>query len=279
MLRWRLCGSDADDRDESTRQGADAVRIGILTNEYPPHVYGGAGVHVEYLARELAALDHGRHSVDVLCFGEQRDADGHAARRRSAPARDAAVRRSPACEALRDNAAGPGHERQARVRRHRPLPYLVHPPRRLHRQVPPGRAAGVDDALAGAAPAVEGRAARDRVPGVHLDRAHGVSECRRRDRGVGGDEAGCARALRRRRGAHPRDSQRHRSGPVPADAQRRDAARVRRSTRTCRTCCSSAGLRGRRGSFTSSTRFGISRRAFRSCSAPAHPTRPRSRRR
>jgi alpha-maltose-1-phosphate synthase len=48
------------------------VRIGILTNEYPPHVYGGAGVHVEYLARELATLDDGRHSVDVFCFGEQR---------------------------------------------------------------------------------------------------------------------------------------------------------------------------------------------------------------
>ena len=28
----------------------------LLTNEYPPHVYGGAGVHVEYLARELAHL-------------------------------------------------------------------------------------------------------------------------------------------------------------------------------------------------------------------------------
>jgi glycogen synthase len=49
------------------------MRIGILTNEYPPHVYGGAGVHVEYLTRELAALDGGRHSVEVLCFGDQRE--------------------------------------------------------------------------------------------------------------------------------------------------------------------------------------------------------------
>ena len=48
------------------------MRIGILTNEYPPHVYGGAGVHVEYLTRELAALDGGRHAVRVLCFGDQR---------------------------------------------------------------------------------------------------------------------------------------------------------------------------------------------------------------
>jgi glycogen synthase len=47
------------------------VRIAILTNEYPPHVYGGAGVHVEYLTRELAALDGGRHAVRVVCFGDQ----------------------------------------------------------------------------------------------------------------------------------------------------------------------------------------------------------------
>jgi glycogen synthase len=47
------------------------MRIGILTNEYPPNVYGGAGVHVEYLTRELAALDEGRHSVRVVCFGDQ----------------------------------------------------------------------------------------------------------------------------------------------------------------------------------------------------------------
>ena len=44
------------------------MRVGILTREYPPDVYGGAGVHVEYLARELA-----RHvDVRVHCFGEPR---------------------------------------------------------------------------------------------------------------------------------------------------------------------------------------------------------------
>ena len=48
------------------------MKITVLTNEYPPHVYGGAGVHVEYLARELAAADEGAHQVDVHCFGEQR---------------------------------------------------------------------------------------------------------------------------------------------------------------------------------------------------------------
>ena len=41
----------------------------LLTNEYPPNVYGGAGVHVEYLSRELAKL----MEVEVRCFGEQRE--------------------------------------------------------------------------------------------------------------------------------------------------------------------------------------------------------------
>lgn len=39
----------------------------FLTKEYPPHVYGGAGVHVEYLSRELSKL----MDVEVRCFGEQ----------------------------------------------------------------------------------------------------------------------------------------------------------------------------------------------------------------
>ncbi len=44
----------------------------ILTNEYPPHVYGGAGVHVEYLTRELAKFC----DVEVRCFGQQESHDG-----------------------------------------------------------------------------------------------------------------------------------------------------------------------------------------------------------
>ena len=43
------------------------MRIGIMTREYPPNVYGGAGVHVEYLSRELAK----RAEVEVYCWGEQ----------------------------------------------------------------------------------------------------------------------------------------------------------------------------------------------------------------
>ncbi|MEO6871003.1 MAG: glycogen synthase [Chthoniobacterales bacterium] len=39
----------------------------FLTNEYPPNIYGGAGVHVDYLSRELAKS----MEVEVRCFGEQ----------------------------------------------------------------------------------------------------------------------------------------------------------------------------------------------------------------
>ena len=53
------------------------MKITILTNEYPPNVYGGAGVHVEYLTRELAKLDDGAHEIEVLCFGDQHEDDGN----------------------------------------------------------------------------------------------------------------------------------------------------------------------------------------------------------
>lgn len=39
----------------------------ILTNEFPPNIYGGAGVHVDYLTKELAKLI----KVEVRCFGKQ----------------------------------------------------------------------------------------------------------------------------------------------------------------------------------------------------------------
>ena len=38
------------------------MKVGLLTREFPPDVYGGAGVHVEYLSRELARLMEARRS-------------------------------------------------------------------------------------------------------------------------------------------------------------------------------------------------------------------------
>ncbi|HEX4725497.1 MAG TPA: glycogen synthase [Pseudonocardiaceae bacterium] len=54
------------------------MKVGLLTREYPPETYGGAGVHVEFLARFLRPLV----DLDVHCWGADRtDAHGHTAGR------------------------------------------------------------------------------------------------------------------------------------------------------------------------------------------------------
>jgi starch synthase len=54
------------------------VRIGIVTREWPPDVYGGAGVHIEHLVAAMRSLPAGPE-IDVHCFGEPRpDATAHA---------------------------------------------------------------------------------------------------------------------------------------------------------------------------------------------------------
>ncbi|HVT99744.1 MAG TPA: glycogen synthase [Acidobacteriaceae bacterium] len=49
------------------------MRVGLMTREYPPNVYGGAGVHVEYLSRELAK----KIEVEVHCWGDQNSDQGN----------------------------------------------------------------------------------------------------------------------------------------------------------------------------------------------------------
>jgi starch synthase len=76
------------------------VKALLLTNEYPPHIYGGAGVHVDYLSRELAKLI----DVEVRCFGDQDTVldhlrvRGHGVDARLFTATDAKLR--PALQAL-----------------------------------------------------------------------------------------------------------------------------------------------------------------------------------
>lgn len=43
------------------------MKVLFYTREYPPYIYGGAGVHVDYLSRELAKL----MPIEVRCFGDQ----------------------------------------------------------------------------------------------------------------------------------------------------------------------------------------------------------------
>ncbi|MCW5699686.1 MAG: glycogen synthase, partial [Rhodospirillales bacterium] len=51
------------------------MRVLFMTNEFPPHIYGGAGVHVEYLTRELAKLT----PVEVRSFHDQAFVEGQLA--------------------------------------------------------------------------------------------------------------------------------------------------------------------------------------------------------
>jgi starch synthase len=48
---------------------ASPLRIGLVTKEWPPHIYGGAGVHALQLTQALRK----NIQVDVHCFGEQRE--------------------------------------------------------------------------------------------------------------------------------------------------------------------------------------------------------------
>jgi len=48
------------------------MRVLYLTNEFPPHIYGGAGVHVEYLSKEVSSLI----DVEVRSFHEQASHEG-----------------------------------------------------------------------------------------------------------------------------------------------------------------------------------------------------------
>jgi starch synthase len=57
------------------------LRVGLFTREYPPQVYGGAGVHVDYLSRELAR----EIEVEVHCWGPQHSDDGNLHVRGSEP--------------------------------------------------------------------------------------------------------------------------------------------------------------------------------------------------
>ena len=55
-------------RENVGRKMRKMNKVALFTKEYPPYVYGGAGVHVEYLSQALA-----KHiAVEVRCFGDQK---------------------------------------------------------------------------------------------------------------------------------------------------------------------------------------------------------------
>jgi starch synthase len=48
------------------------MKIALFSNEFPPNIYGGAGVHIDFLSQELAKLG----DVEVRCFGNQEEEIG-----------------------------------------------------------------------------------------------------------------------------------------------------------------------------------------------------------
>ena len=192
----------------------------MLTREYPPEVYGGAGVHVEFLTRELRHLVE----VDVHCIGRPRPGADRPRR-----ARPPLARCQPRARHLRRR---PRDGRRRRWVRPRPLAHVVRQPGR-----PPGQAAVRHPprghvALARAVAAVEGRAARRRLRPVVVGRAHGLRGGRRgdrRQRGVQGRRPG--RLPGARPGCGPRRPQRHRHRAVPPGARDRRAGPPRARSR------------------------------------------------
>jgi alpha-maltose-1-phosphate synthase len=76
------------------------VKVALLTREYPPEVYGGAGVHVEYLARALAPL------VDLTVHCQGADRPTAVAHRPAPGLRDAVLRTFSADLSMADAVAG-----------------------------------------------------------------------------------------------------------------------------------------------------------------------------
>lgn len=47
------------------------MKVALLTNEFPPEIYGGAGIHIKYLSKELRKLCQ----IEARCFGSQNDTE------------------------------------------------------------------------------------------------------------------------------------------------------------------------------------------------------------
>ena len=247
----------------------------FLTNEYPPNVYGGAGVHVDYLSRELAKLMH----VEVRCFGDQeqhstRALAGHrlrAGRRAATPRRSRFTPSSAPC-----SAASIGTPRTstptscichtwythfggilAKLNYGIPMVLTVHSLEPLRPWKREQLGGGYDFSCWVEKTAIE---MADAVIAVSQE-----------------TKARHPALLRRARGAHATSSTTASTSTNTSRSRPTDALReIRHRSATCPTCSSSAASRGRRASSISSTPSNTWTPASRSCSAPARPTRRRS---
>ena len=150
------------------------MRAAILTREFPPDVYGGAGVHVDFLVRELRRLI----DVDVHCMGEPRDgATAHTEKE------DRLLGANSALQVLSTDIAMTAARRCGRLGRRRALPHVVRQHGRALGEAAVRRTPRRDRAQPRAAAAVEGRAAGRRLPDLLVGRADRLRVGRRGGRG------------------------------------------------------------------------------------------------
>ena len=197
----------------------------LVTREYPPHIYGGAGVVADQLSRALARR---------MARGGALLRSARAAKRRHRAARLHAVgahgrQGRPALRARAGDAVDrPGHGARRGGRRRRARPHLVRRHGRALDQHALPHPARRHAAQHGAAAALEGRSARQRLPGVVVDREDRGGVGAPGDRRVAQDARGHPRILQGRSRARRRHPQRHRSRPVPAHDGPRRARSPRR---------------------------------------------------
>ena len=223
-----------------------AVRSRMLTREFPPDVYGGAGVHVDILVRELRT--HRSTSTSTASASRAPTPSPIAVARRPGRRRTAALQTLGVDLAMVAAAAGGDVA---------PLAHLVRQPGRPPRRAAARRPARGDRALPRTAPTVEGGAARRRLPGLVVGRAHRLRGRRRRHRGEPRHARRRARPLPHGRPRpRARRPQRHRHRRLPPRPRHRrarasygidpDAAvrAVRRADHPAegrrRTCCAAA---------------------------------------
>ena len=209
---------------------------GCSRREYPPEVYGGAGVHVDFLTRELARLV----DVEVHCIGAPRP--GAIAHSEDDPRLVGANPVLRIFAADLEMAAGVGDVRP------RPLPHVVRQPRRAPRQAalrhPARRRRRTRSSRQrpwkaeqlGGGYALSSWAERTAYEAADAVIAVSAASQRRRPRRLPGA----------RPGTRPRRAQRHRHRAVPAGARDRRAGRASASTSTGRSSPSSGGSPARR---------------------------------
>ena len=249
-------------------------KVALFSKEYPPHVYGGAGVHVEYLARALAkSVD-----VEMRCFGDQHIDDGRLT-----------VRGYPQWDETKQNTdprfvgAIDAYARSLVMAKDRLDAELVH----CHTWYTD--MGGLIAAKLWGVPYVLTIHSLEPLRpwkveqlgnGYHLsawmertaiDRAGG-----RDRRRLQGNQGRRAAAVRRRARARPRHPQRHRPRRVQGGGRPPTFSPAGESIRAGRSCCLSAASRGRRASSISSRRSRRSIPTCRSCCAPGRRTRRRS---